>query len=288
MLSLHTNVASLSIQNKLASTQNNLSTSMTRLGTGMRINSAKDDAAGLQIATRLQAQTRGMEVAIKNTQNATAMLQTADGALDEVGNILLRMKDLSTQAADDSSSADDRTAMQSEYDALGEELKNIMSNTSYGGTKLLKGGALSNELTFQIGASSAETMKFNVSTKLTALDTALEDVSNAYKTGEDGAEDTELLTRSTANTMIGTLDGVINKVGELRSSIGAEQNRLEHTNSNLLNMSTNTADATGRIMDTDYARESSVMANGQTLMQANTMMLKQATSMSQLVLSLIQ
>ena len=155
MLSLHTNAAAMNIQKAIGNNRANLNTTMTRLGTGHRINSAKDDAAGLQIAVRLQAQTRGMGVAMQNTQNASSMLQTADGAMNEVTNVLYRMKDLATQAADGSSSDEDKKAMQAEYDALGAELANIMKNTSYGGAKLLDSadGKLTKEMSFQIGAS---------------------------------------------------------------------------------------------------------------------------------------
>jgi len=146
MLSLHTNNAALSAQNAISRTQNNLSTSMTRLSTGYRINSAMDDAAGLQIATRLKAQSSGMAVAMRNTQNATSMMQTAEGALGEASNILVRMKDLATQAADASSSSKDKSAMQSEYDALASELTNIIGNTSFGGAKLLTGLATQDDV----------------------------------------------------------------------------------------------------------------------------------------------
>ena len=141
MLSLHTNNAALSAQSAIARNQSSLSTSMTRLSTGYRINSAMDDAAGLQIATRLKAQSSGMAIAMRNTQNATSMMQTAEGALGEASNILVRMKDLATQAADASSNASDKTAMQSEYDALASELTNIIGNTSFGGAKLLSSKA---------------------------------------------------------------------------------------------------------------------------------------------------
>ena len=174
MLSLHTNAAALSAQNSITRTQSSLSTSMTRLSTGFRINSAMDDAAGLQIATRLKSQTSGMAVAMRNTQNSTSMLQTAEGALDEVNNMLTRMKDLATQAADASSGAADQTAMQAEYDALGKELSNVMKNTSFGGSKLLVGGTVgTGAMTFQIGASSSETMQVNLSTDVTAAQTAI-------------------------------------------------------------------------------------------------------------------
>ena len=142
MLSLHTNNAALSAQNSIGRTQHGLSTSMTRLSTGYRINSAMDDAAGLQIATRLKAQTSGMAVAMRNTQNSISMLQTAEGALDEATNILVRMKDLATQSADASSTGSDRTAMQAEYTSLTSELSNIIKNTTFGGTTLLNNTAL--------------------------------------------------------------------------------------------------------------------------------------------------
>jgi flagellin len=152
MLSLHTNAAALSAQNSISRTQDNLSTSMTRLSTGFRINSAMDDAAGLQIATRLKAQTSGMAVAMRNTQNSISMMQTAEGALDETSNILVRMKDLATQAADGSSTDADRTAMQAEYDSLTNELTNIFGNTKFGGTSLFNStdGKLIASITFRL------------------------------------------------------------------------------------------------------------------------------------------
>ena len=160
MLSLHTNNAALSAQSSISRTQSNLSTSMTRLSTGFRINSAMDDAAGLQIATRLKAQSSGMAVAMRNTQNATSMMQTAEGALGEASNILVRMKDLATQAADASSNASDKTAMQSEYDALANELSNIIGNTSFGGAKLLNSKASTTDQSSATAKLAAATTAF--------------------------------------------------------------------------------------------------------------------------------
>jgi flagellin len=291
MLSLHTNFASLSAQNSISNTQSKLSTSMTRLSTGFRVNSAMDDAAGLQIATRLKAQTSGMTVAMSNTQNSTSMLQTAEGAFSEVTNMLVRMKDLATQAADASSSADDKTAMQAEYNALGQELYNVMTNTTFGGSKLLgKGsaaadGSLSTSMTFQIGASSSEKMSFDVSTNLSSLNTALSGLSKNFSSaGSTGAGE---LT-STANATIGLLSTAIDNVSTIRSALGAAANRLDHVNNNLSNIATNTKAASGRIMDTDFATESSNMTASQMLLQAGTAMLKQSNSMSSMVMSLLQ
>ncbi len=285
MLSLHTNAAAMNIQKAIGNTRSNLNQTMTRLGTGLRINSAKDDAAGLQIAVRLQAQTRGMGVAMQNTQNASSLLQTADGALSEVTNILYRMKDLATQAADGSSSDDDKKAMQAEYDALGKELSNIMTNTSYGGAKLLDktDGKLKDEMSFQIGASKDETMKVNFGTQLGTVETQFGTVSKSYA-GGTGDE----LTAGTAGDAIGAITTALDNVGALRSAIGAAENRLGHVYNNLGNMSMNTADAEGRIMDADMATESAKMSSQQVLMQAGMAMLKQTSSMNQMVLSLIQ
>ncbi|MDI3296592.1 flagellin [Janthinobacterium tructae] len=291
MLSLHTNNAALSAQSSIAKTQSTLSTSMTRLSTGYRINSAMDDAAGLQIATRLKAQTSGMTVAMSNTQNSTSMLQTAMGAFNEVTNMLVRMKDLATQAADASSSSDDKTAMQAEYNALGQELYNVMTNTTFGGTKLLgKGsaaadGTLSTTMTFQIGADASEKMAVNLSTNMSDLNTALSNVSKNFATAAStGASE---LTAA-ANATITLLSTAIENVSTVNSALGAAANRLDHINNNLSNISSNTKAASGRIMDVDFATESSSMTASQMLLQAGTAMLKQSNSMSSMVMSLLQ
>lgn len=267
MLSLHTNAAALSTQNALGGTQKALSNSMTRLGTGYRVNSAMDDAAGLQIATRLNAQTRGMAVAQRNTQNGISMMQTAEGAFAEVTDILLRMKDLATESANGTSSTEDKTALKAEFDALGLEVTNIMNNTTFGGAKLLTGGTLAGAVDFQIGATTAEVMTVNVSAALGGI---------TVPTAIGAAAD------------IDTIATAINSVGTLRSELGAASNRLDHVYNNLANMRTNTDAAKGRIMDVDYASETANMTSKQMLMQASTSMLKQSSSMSQLVMSLMQ
>ena len=381
MLSLHTNAAALSAQNSISKTQQSLSTSMTRLSTGYRINSAMDDAAGLQIATRLKAQTSGMAMAMRNTQNATSMIQTADGALGETVNILVRMKDLATQAADGSATDDDKTAMQAEFDTLTAELTNIVGNTSFGGAKLLTGKAvgadktaadalavaakgkydaqvlvvgdaasglqkdyddavtagvpgdiadaavllkegkekladldkankttiayagavatsvLSTEtskfgaqLDFQIGASSGEKMSFDLTGELAAMHTALRGATAEYNSFGTAmaSKGTELTAVDSASLTIDKLQTAIDAVGTARSALGAAGNRLDHVATNLANVSTNTQAASGRIMDTDFATESSNMTASQMLLQAGTAMLKQSNSMSSMVMSLLQ
>jgi flagellin len=286
MLSLHTNNAALSAQNSITRTQSSLSTSMTRLSTGFRINSAMDDAAGLQIASRLKSQSSGMNVAMRNTQNSTSMLQTAEGALDEVGNMLVRMKDLATQAADASSTTNDKAAMQSEFDALGKELSNVLKNTSFGGNKLLVGGTVASSMTFQIGASSSETMAVDLSTDLAQVGTDVSAATSTYNT--PGTAGTELSTGTAANGAIGKLETALASVNKVRSGLGAAANRLDHVYNNLSNIDTNTKAAAGRIMDVDFATESSNMTSSQMLLQAGTAMLKQSNSMSSMVMSLLQ
>jgi flagellin len=295
MLSLHTNFASLSAQNSLTKTQQALSTSQTRLSTGYRINSAMDDAAGLQIATRLKAQTSGMAVAMQNTQNAISMMQTGEGAFSEVTNMLSRMKDLATQASDASSSADDQTAMQAEFDALGNQLTQIMSNTSFGGMNLLADassgttGTLTTAATFQIGATTSETFGLDLSSDFTDLQAKLTATSSNYSSA--GAAVTTAgteLTGGGANAMIDKINDAITSVSTVRSALGAASNRLDHVYNNLQNESTNTTQATSRIMDVDYASETANMTSQTMLMQAGTSMLKQSGQMSQMVLSLLQ
>ncbi|QPF74231.1 Lateral flagellin [Roseateles sp. DAIF2] len=279
MLSLHTNAAALSTQGSLGKTQSALSTSMTRLGTGFRVNSAMDDAAGLQIATRLNAQTRGMGVAQRNTQNGISMLQTAEGALDEVSNIVLRMKDLATEGASGTATTDDLTAMKAEFDDLALELENITTNTKFGGQALLgaTGKLGAGAVTFQIGSDKAEKYDFKADTEVKQVSTDITALKgNAFGNSTD------------ANNAIDLANTVLKSVGAARSKLGAGANRLDHVYNNLQNMSTNVSQAKGRIMDVDYATETSNMTTKQMLMQASSSMLKQSNSMSGLVMSLLQ
>ncbi|MFL6634395.1 MAG: flagellin [Massilia sp.] len=341
MLSLHTNFVSLSAQKALSRTQTLLSAAMTRLSTGYRINASMDDAAGLQIATRLKAQNSGMAVAMRNTQNSISMLQTADGALNEVNGILTRMKDLATQAADGASSDADKDALQSEYDALTDELSNVFSHTSFGGTTLLNtsattGGRLGDAagLTFQIGADSSETMHAGFAAELAHIDSLVQTVASSHVAALDANGETQVtlvsrfagdgsaigptpghaLANAVFPAMIRVPDGnggtmivpgtwtimanpswaihnlgdTIDAVSTLRSKLGAVSNRLDHVYNNLANIAGNTQAATGRIMDVDFATESSTMTANQMLMQAGTAMLKQTGSMASMVMSLLQ
>lgn len=272
-LSVHTNYASLVAQHSLNNSNNLLSTAMERLGTGYRINSAADDAAGLQIANRLEAQTTGMKVAQRNSQDAISMLQTADSALDETSSIALRMKELATQAANGTNSSSQLDSLNSEYSELNSELTRIMTQTSYGsGQALLQGGTLDGTVTFQIGASSAETLDFDASTEIGAINAS---------TGD-------LTTSANARTEMDTVDTLIDNIGKARGKLGANINRLDHTINNLASISENTETAKGRIMDADFAEETSNMTKRQLLMQSGISVLGNANSMTSLVTSLLR
>ncbi|PSN07847.1 lateral flagellin LafA [Siccibacter turicensis] len=296
MLSINTNAASMAAVNAINTSNSSLATSMERLATGNRINSSADDAAGKQIANRLQAQSSGMSQAMRNVSDATAMLQTADGTFDEMNNILGRMQDLATQAANGTYSDDDRAAMQSEFDELGQQMSDMMQNTTYGGTNLFgaSGGLFSSgAVSFQVGAESSDTMSVDISSQLTSLTTSLSSLSDAFSADQAGSgftsgSGTELMTASSANQTISAVQSTMAQVGRIQSSLGASINRLNDTAANLQNMKDNTDAAVGNIMDTDYATEASNMTKQQMLMQTGISMLKQSNSMSSMVSSLLQ
>lgn len=300
-LSIHTNYSSLVTQTNLSKTNNALGTNQQRLGTGLRINSAADDAAGLQIATRLNAQSRGMAVAMRNTNDAVSLLQTAEGAFSEMTNILQRMKDLATQSANDTNSQADRDSLQAEYDQLGSEMANIFLNTSYAGDTLFSNGTEiagatgkfgAAAVNFQIGATTAEKMSVDLTTAtgsgaLGDLATALSGLSTMFDLPATAAAGTEISTQAGANGMIDTVSAALDSVGSLRAQFGATINRLNYVNNNLANMKDNTEMAKGRIMDADFASESASMTKNSMLLQSGISMLKQAGQMPGMVMGLL-
>ncbi|MES3499508.1 lateral flagellin LafA [Citrobacter portucalensis] len=303
MLSINTNTASMASVNAINKSNASLSTSMERLATGNRINSSADDAAGKQIASRLTSQSDGMTVALRNINDATAMLQTADSMFDEMTDVLGRMKDLSTQAANGTYSSDDLQAMQDEYDELGQQMSDMLENTTYGGTNLFGNASNSNTSTaglfngavqFQVGAESSDTMSVDISTQLSGLEGALSGLSASFKddwtngTPTASGAGTELMTASGASDNINTVQGAMDDVAAIQSKLGASINRLNDTAANLTSMQDNTEVAIGNIMDTDYATEASNMTKQQVLMQTGITMLKQSNSMSSMVSSLLQ
>jgi len=288
-LTIHTNYSSLLTQTNLNKTNNALAVNQQRLGTGLRINSAADDAAGLQIATRMNAQSKGMAVALRNVSDASSLLQTADGSLNELTDIMQRMKDLATQSANGTNSDADRTSMQAEYDELGKEMHNIMENTAYAGEKLFGSDGTTGKFgaagAFQFGASAAETLDLDLSAQTSGLGTELGGLSKSY--GAAPVSGTEISTSTAANAQITALSAALDSVGELRGQFGANINRLNHTANNLSNVKDNTEMARGRIMDADFASESAMMSKNSMLMQSGISMLKQTGQMPSMVMSLL-
>jgi len=290
-LSIQTNYSSLITQTNLGKTNNLLATNQQRLGTGLRINSAADDAAGLQIATRLNAQSRGMDVAMRNTSDAISLMQTADGAFSELTDITQRMKDLATQAANGTNSTDDGKALSAEFNELGKELTNIISNTKFAGDALFGVDGASGKfgttggVTFQIGSDKAETLNVDVSTQLKAVTDAFTTLTKQF--GASPAAGTELETITGANTSIDDASKALDAIGSLRAQFGANINRLQHTSNNLANMKDNTDLSKGRIMDADFAVESANMSKNSMLMQSGISMLKQAGQMPSMIMGLL-
>ena len=272
MTVIGSNISALRAQNASTKANDALSTAMNRLSTGMRINSAKDDAAGLAISASMTAQIRGMNQGVRNANDGISMAQTAEGALDEVTNMLQRMRELAVQGANGTYSASDAANITAEQDALGAQISSIVANTSYNGKNLF--ATATNNVTIQAGANSSDTVQMSFS-QLNAATTKLSGVvdftANKMKTG---------LTLS-------AFDDAIAEVSTTRAGLGAAQNRLQSAVNNLTNNSTNLTDARSRIQDADFSAESTNLAKAQILSQASTAMLAQANQSSQGVLKLL-
>lgn len=284
MTVINTNISSLLAQVSLNAARAGAETAMERLSSGQRINSAADDAAGLSIASRMTAQITGIRAAIKNANDGISLMDTAEGAMAEVTNMLQRMRELALQSANDTNSANDRAASQSEVDALSLEIDRIAVTTTFNGISILDGSD-SNGFALQVGASTAADATITV----TIGDLAAASLNTGTGAGVSSSDqDVQMDTNAHALTAVTNIDDAIEYVNQQRSALGAVRNRLDHTISNLTSISTNTAAARSRIMDTDYAEETSEMTKNQILNQASTAMLAQANKISQSVLSLLQ
>lgn len=290
MTVINTNISSLLAQVSLNAARAGAETAMERLSSGQRINSAADDAAGLSIASRMTAQITGIRAAIKNANDGISLMDTAEGAMAEVTNMLQRMRELALQSANDTNSANDRAASQSEIDALSTEIDRIANTTTFNGLKILDGSD-SDGFDLQVGASTATAATITVTIGNLAAASLItnDEDGNPIGTGVDHSDnDVQMDTHAHALTAVTNIDDAIEYVNQQRSALGAVRNRLDHTINNLTSISTNTAAARSRIMDTDYAEETSEMTKNQILNQASTAMLAQANKISQSVLSLLQ
>ncbi len=271
---INTNVFSLNAQRALNRSQMSMQTSLQRLSSGLRINSAKDDAAGLAISERFTAQIRGLEQANRNANDGISMLQTAEGAMSEIANSLQRMRELAVQAINDTVSASDKASLDDEYQALATEITRNVDSTEFNGTKVIGAAAT---LTFQVGFKADANNQVTVTT----VDV---DAASGVASAIGGA----ISTKGSASYMVKALDVAINKISEIRADFGAAQNRLESVVRNNANIIENQSAARSRIQDADFARETANLTRTQILQQAGAAMLAQANAVPQNVLSLLR
>jgi flagellin len=277
---INTNLNSLTAQRNLGSSQMALSTSMQRLSSGLRINSAKDDAAGLAIATRMDAQARGMNVAIRNANDGTSLTQTADGALSSVSDSLQRMRELAVQSRNATNSCSDKDSLNKEFAALQSEITRVLAGTTFNGKAIL--GADATALSFQIGANTTTNDTVTLTTTNLATNGSLTAVTANTVLIDHTA------TSGAIGTVIDNLDLAINKINDSRADMGAAQSRFDSIVSNLQSSVVNQTAARSRIMDTDFAAETANLSRAQVLQQAGTAMVAQANQLPQQVLSLLR
>ena len=287
-LYVNTNTSSLNSQRNLKRSSNALNTSYKRLSSGLRISSAKDDAAGLQISNRLTDQINGLNQGNRNANDGIALAQTAEGALDEVHTMLQRIRTLSVQSANGTNTTADRIAIQEEVNQLSEEITRVACKTTFGGHQLLAGAnkglvGRDGKINFQVGANANDTISVSLSSSFTVQ-------GMADKLGIDILNDLNAFSVSTqdaAQTTLENIDSFIQYLDSKRASLGAVQNRLESTISNQENIVENESDARSRIRDVDYAEESANLVQRQILQQVSTTMLTQANMKSQIALNLL-
>ena len=322
MTVINTNVSATLASNAINRNDRAMTTAMERLSTGLRINSAADDAAGLAIASRMRSQVDGLEQAARNANDGISMIQVAEGAVSEISNILGRMKELAVQSASGTYSATDRTALNLEFQQLIAEVDRISKNTQWNGMTILDGGgtfthtgAAAESIALQVGAGSGQTMTVEFKSWVpgvawaaedtvvladaagdndsTNAKTAYGDAILAYDAGLDGLNDgdeayIDITTAANATAVIAQMDKAITAAAAERATYGAYINRLEYASDNLLNVAQNTDSSRSQIEDADYAAETSELARTQIIAQASTAMLAQANQSKQSVLALLQ
>ena len=278
MAVINTNISAIKAANASNTASKMLGTAMERLSTGKRIASAKDDAAGLAIATSMTSQVRGMNQAIRNSNDGISLAQTAEGSLNEVTNMLQRVRELATQSASGTyQDATDRAYMQTEVDELTSQIDQVITNSTFNGVKLFDGSTAA--VTVQTGANSAD-----------SVDLVMADLTSLAASG-GAASSYDVSTATAANALLDPTTGIdaeINAISSARAALGAGQNRRETVVNNLTSNVTNLSDARSRIEDTDYSAETTAMAKAQILSQASTAMIAQANQSQQNVLSLLR
>lgn len=275
-LFVNTNVSSLNAQRQLFNSGNGLDTAFERLSSGFRINSAADDAAGLQISDRVTSQIKGLDQAVRNANDGISLAQVAEGALSETTTALQRIRVLAIQSQNGINSSADRVALQQEVSALKQEISRIAATTQFAGVDILDGTFSSS---FLVGANAGQTISVNLSSSNGA--------SFGFS-GLTGGDDTNVLTEAAASGALAVVDAAISAIGGTRAELGAIQNRFQSTIRNLSNISENASAARSRIRDTDFATETAELTRWQIIQQASTTILAQANQRPQAALSLLQ
>jgi flagellin len=275
---INTNVLALNAQRNASASQGALATSIQRLSSGLRVNSAKDDAAGLAIANRMDAQVRGMNVAIRNANDGISLAQTGEGALGKVTDMLQRMRELAVQSANATNSSSDRSSLNSEYSQLAAEITRTLGATAFNGTSLLNTAAT---LSFQIGAGTSSVTD-QIAINLSDMTSTSGSLATAV------ASTSGISTASAATSAMTAIDNALDQVNSARATFGAMQNRFESVISNLKVAAENQTAAKSRIIDADFAQETANLTRAQILQQAGTAMLAQANAAPQGVLSLLR
>ena len=295
---VNTNVSSLNTTNKLSKATHSLDTTYKRLSSGYRINSAKDDAAGLQISDRLTSQINGLKQGNRNANDGIALAQTAEGALDEVHTMLQRIRTLSVQAANGTNTTADRASIQGEVSQLCSEINRIACKTTFGGSEILSGkdtkgqtllDSKTGKVSFQVGSNHDDTTSVDLSSGFTVeqMNGAAKAGANLIAAADNRGKSFGVSTADTAQATLAAIDKFIAYVDKKRGELGAVQNRLESTISNQSNIAENESDARSRIRDTDYAEEAANLSQQNIIQQAATSMLTQANSRPQIALSLL-
>ena len=279
-LVINTNIASLNAQRNLSKSQGDLSKAMQKLSSGLRINSAKDDAAGLAISDRMTSQIRGLTQAARNANDGISLAQTAEGALQETTNMLQRMRELAVQSANDTNTVEDRTSLNAEFANLIEEIDRIATSTSFNGKTMLTGSYANagSGFVFHVGANANQVISVTIPGAS----------AGALGSGGNTIQSMAILTQSGANFTLGVIDAAISDVDVMRGNMGAVQNRMESTIANLNNVSENLSAARSRILDADVAQETASMTKNNILQQAGVAILSQANQTPQLALQLLQ
>ena len=283
---INTNLNSITAQRNLSMSQSSLAVSMQRLSSGLRVNSAKDDAAGLAIAERMTSQVRGMNVAIRNANDGISMSQTAEGAMGKVADSLQRMRELSVQSANATNSASDKDSLDKEFGELAKEIQRVLGGTSFNGKNVL--GSNAGVFQFQVGANTTSNDTIDITTTDLTAAATLTTVAGTDNTGAGRAVIDNTANATTIQGVINSIDAAITTVNGERALMGASQSRFDSVISNLQISVENQSAAKSRIMDTDFAAETANLSRSQILQQAGNAMVAQANQLPQQVMTLLR